>query len=81
MKLKLVLSLLILFTSLAGFAQIKIGDNPQNINAGSLLELESTNRAFVITRVTTVQMNAITPIEGAMVYNTDIQCLHYYDYQ
>lgn len=79
MKLKLVLSLLILFTSLAGFAQIKIGDNPQNINAGSLLELESTNRAFVITRVTTVQMNAITPIEGAMVYNTDIQCLHYYD--
>ena len=79
MKLKLVLSLLILFTSLAGFAQIKIGDNPQNIDAGSLLELESTNRAFVITRVTTVQMNAITPIEGAMVYNTDIQCLHYYD--
>jgi hypothetical protein len=24
-------------------------------------------------------MNAIVPIEGAMVYNTDIQCLHYYD--
>ncbi len=26
-------------------------------------------------------MNAIVPIEGAMVYNTDIQCLHYYDGQ
>ncbi len=79
MKLKLALLLLMLFTSLTGSAQIKIGDNPQNIDAGSLLELESTNRAFVITRVTTAQMNAIIPIEGAMVYNTEIQCLHYYD--
>jgi len=79
MKLKLILLLLSLTTSFMGFSQIKIGDNPQNIDAGSLLELESTNRAFVITRVTTVQMNAITPIEGAMVYNTDIQCLHYFD--
>lgn len=79
MKLKLVVSLIILITSFTGISQIKIGDNPQNIDAGSLLELESTNRAFVITRVTTIQMNAITPIEGAMVYNTDIQCLHYFD--
>lgn len=62
-------------------SQIKIGDNPQNIDASSILELESTTRAFVINRVTTVQMNAIVPIEGAMVYNTDIQCLHYYDGQ
>jgi len=60
-------------------AQIKIGDNPQNIDPSSILELESTSRAFVINRVNTVQMNAIVPIEGAMVYNTDIQCLHYYD--
>lgn len=60
-------------------SQIKIGDNPQNIDASSILELESTTRAFVINRVTTAQMNAIVPIEGAMVYNTDIQCLHYYD--
>ncbi|SMC32213.1 hypothetical protein SAMN05660703_0110, partial [Cellulophaga tyrosinoxydans] len=60
-------------------AQVKIGDNPQNINLSSVLELESTNKAFVITRVSTVQMNAIVPLEGAMVYNTDEQCLHYYD--
>ena len=79
MKLKLILLLLSMTTSFMGFTQIKIGDNPQNIDVGSLLELESTNRAFVITRVTTTQMNAITPIEGAMVYNTDIQCLHYFD--
>jgi hypothetical protein len=79
MKLKIALSLLILCCHYTVFSQIKIGDNPQNIDAASLLELESTERAFVITRVTTAQMNTITPIEGAMVYNTEIQCLHYYD--
>lgn len=70
------------FLLLCGFnsySQIKIGDNPQNIDPSSILELESTTRAFVLNRVTTAQMNAIVPIEGAMVYNTDIQCLHYYD--
>ena len=76
--------LLFFFLLICGFSvhsQIKIGDNPQNIDASSILELESTTRAFVINRVTTAQMNAIVPIEGAMVYNTDIQCLHYYDGQ
>jgi len=69
----------LLLWSAIGFSQIKIGDNPQNIDASSILELESTTRAFVINRVNTAQMNAIVPLEGAMVYNTDIQCLHYYD--
>ncbi len=72
------LPFLLLWSAIA-FSQIKIGDNPQNIDASSILELESTTRAFVINRVNTAQMNAIVPIEGAMVYNTDIQCLHYYD--
>ncbi|MBT8290241.1 MAG: hypothetical protein KJO93_05360 [Muriicola sp.] len=70
------------FLLLCGFisySQIKIGDNPQNIDPSSILELESTTRAFVINRVTTAQMNSIVPIEGAMVYNTDIQCLHYFN--
>jgi len=70
---------LLLFCGFFSYSQIKIGDNPQNIDPSSILELESTSRAFVINRVTTAQMNAIVPIEGAMVYNTDIQCLHYYD--
>lgn len=60
-------------------AQIKIGDNPQNIDAASVLELESTDRVLVITRVNTIQMNAIIPNQGAMVYNTDDQCIFYYD--
>ncbi len=59
-------------------AQVKIGDNPQNLNNSSVLELESTSRVLVITRVNDLQMNAIFPLRGALVYNTDHDCLHYY---
>ena len=59
--------------------QIKIGDNPQNIDASSVLELESNNRVLVITRINSQQMNSLTPLPGALVYNTDIQCVHFYD--
>ncbi|WP_424001987.1 beta strand repeat-containing protein [Maribacter sp. IgM3_T14_3] len=61
------------------FGQIKIGDNPQNIDTSSVLELESTSKVLVITRVTTLEMEAITPQRGGMVYNTDTECINYYD--
>lgn len=58
-------------------AQVKVGNNPTTIDDGSALEVESTTKAFVPPRMTTVQMNAIpTPLEGALVYNTDLKCLH-----
>ena len=60
-------------------AQVKIGDNPQNIDPSSILELESTDKVLVITRVTTAQMNAIVPSQGALCYNTELQAVHYYD--
>ncbi len=60
-------------------AQVKIGANPQNIDAASVLELESTDKVLVITRVTTTQMNAIVPLQGAIVYNTDLQSVHFFD--
>ncbi|WP_205780368.1 hypothetical protein, partial [Flagellimonas oceanensis] len=60
-------------------AQVKIGDNPQNLDPASLLELQSNNRVLVITRVTDAQMGSINPLQGALVYNTDQECLHYYD--
>ncbi|PCH75895.1 MAG: hypothetical protein COB98_07865 [Flavobacteriaceae bacterium] len=59
--------------------QIKIGDNPQTIDPNSILELEGTDRAFVLTRVTTVQMNDILPLRGAMVYNIDEKCVFQFD--
>ena len=78
MKMKYIHFFLCLLLGMAVQAQIKIGDNPQNIDPSSVLELESSSRVLVITRVNTAQMNAITPAAGAMVYNTDIQCIHYY---
>lgn len=61
------------------FGQIKIGDNPQNIDASSVLELESSSKVLVITRVNTLEMEAITPQRGGLVYNTDTECVNYYD--
>jgi hypothetical protein len=59
--------------------QVKIGDNPQTLHPASVLELESSTRALVITRVSNIEMNSITPLAGALVYNTDEDCLHYYN--
>ncbi|HUH47337.1 MAG TPA: hypothetical protein VLZ54_09305, partial [Arenibacter sp.] len=61
-------------------AQVKIGENPQTIDPSSVLELESTSKALVITRVTTEDMEKITsPLPGAMVYNLDVGCIHYFN--
>ena len=69
---------LALFSSVA-FSQVKIGDNPETLDATSLLELESSTRALVITRVDTSTMNDMTPLRGALVYNTDAECVFYFD--
>jgi hypothetical protein len=72
----------ILFSMLAiptVFGQIKIGDNPQNIDPASVLELESSSKVLVITRVSSLEMEAITPQRGGLVYNTDTECINYYD--
>ena len=73
--------LVVLFLAIFNFAnsQVKIGSNPNEIDPASIVELESTDKAFVLTRLTTVQMQAITPLNGAVIYNTDTQCVHYYD--
>lgn len=70
--------LLIVFTDILS-AQIKIGDNPQTLDTNSLLELESNSKALVISRVSEAEMLAITPLQGAMVYNIDSSCIFYYD--
>ncbi|RKN78407.1 hypothetical protein D7Z94_19510 [Ulvibacterium marinum] len=72
------LSIGLLVCSLAN-GQIKIGDNPQNIDPASVLELESDSRVLVITRINTQQMESIVPNPGALIYNTDTQCIHYFD--
>ncbi|MEW7278052.1 hypothetical protein ABW636_05610, partial [Aquimarina sp. 2201CG1-2-11] len=67
--------LLTLFCGYISFSQVKAGDNPFVLDKASLLELESKDKVFVVTRISTIEMNEITPLNGALVYNTDTNCL------
>ncbi|OWW26248.1 hypothetical protein B4Q04_00760 [Zobellia sp. OII3] len=58
---------------------MKIGENPDQIDDTSLLELESTTRALVLSRINNEQMFAINPKEGALVYNTEESCVFYFN--
>ena len=71
--------LFFIFISFCANAQVKIGQNPNTIDSASIVELESTDKAFVLTRLTTAQMQAISPLNGAVVYNTDTKCVHYFN--
>ncbi|WP_211237842.1 hypothetical protein, partial [Aquimarina latercula] len=75
MKVKLLLFICILSSLSHVYAQVKVGDNPNQIDTSSILELESVDKAFVLTRINTNQMNALTPLNGALVYNTDDECI------
>ena len=52
-------------------AQVKIGGDPKIIHPHSLLELKSNTKALVLTIVTDSEMQAITPLNGALVFNID----------
>ena len=78
MRVKLSL-ILLLFLNTFLYAQVKIGDDPSIIDATSILELESSDKVLVISRMSSTQMNAIVPLKGALVFNTDQNCVFMYD--
>ncbi|MDR6342581.1 hypothetical protein HNQ91_005665 [Filimonas zeae] len=50
-------------------AQVKIGNNPTNINRSAILELESTRQGFLLPRLSdTTGINGLTPPDGMMIY-------------
>ena len=61
------------------YGQVKIGDEINNIDSFSILELQSSNKALVLTRVTTAQMLSMSPLSGAVLFNTDEQCVHFFN--
>jgi hypothetical protein len=63
----------LLATAIAAKAQLKIGDNPTNIQKSSILELESTRQGLLLPRLAdTVAINALTPPDGMIIYlNSD----------
>jgi hypothetical protein len=67
----LVLSLLLLLSGLLTKAQLKVGDNPTNIQKSSVLELESTRQGLLLPRLTdTVAINLLTPPDGMIIFLT-----------
>ncbi|WP_459213057.1 hypothetical protein, partial [Aquimarina rhabdastrellae] len=79
MKLNLLSILFILIVAYTSQAQVKVGENPDQIHNSSLLELESADKVFVLSRVNDNQMNQISPLAGGMVYNTDQNCVFQYN--
>lgn len=71
LKKKLFLLFSFLFVAILSQAQLKIGDNPTNIQKSSILELESTRQGLLLPRLTdTVAINALTPPDGMIIYLT-----------
>ena len=73
-----VIILTFLFVLVAGFssstyAQVKIGDNPNSINANSLLELESNTKGLLLPRLTSAQIKAMSnvPVGMFLLNSTD----------
>jgi len=65
-------------------AQVKIGDNAIDISAFSVLELESSDKGFLIVRMDSAQRDAVfnqsSPV-GMMIFNTDTQRVEVYQYE
>jgi hypothetical protein len=56
-------------------AQVKIGNNPNTIDANSLLELETTNKGFLPPRMALNSISSVSPLTGTvpagmLVYST-----------
>ncbi len=55
-------------------AQVKIGDNPENINTDAILELESANTGLLLPRIALTSTTLAAPLAshtaGMLVYNT-----------
>ena len=77
-QMKRILLIIALVATAAGsaFAQIKLGDNPGNLNQNALLELESSSKGLLLPRMTTAQVATMTsPPDGMMIFNTDSTCI------
>jgi len=47
---------------------------PENVPNGFIV-MDSADKGFVITHVTTAQRNLLTPVKGMIIYNTDLDCV------
>lgn len=79
MKKQLVFLFFLLFF-LNSVSQVKIGDNPNQIESSSLLELESVDKGFLPPRLTSIERDAIeNPAKGLMIFNNETNCINFFD--
>ncbi|WP_298740137.1 hypothetical protein [uncultured Chitinophaga sp.] len=58
--------------ALTSKAQLKVGDNPTNIQRSAVLELESNRQGLLLPRLTdTAAINALAPLDGMIIYFSD----------
>ena len=60
-------------------AQVSINTDGSNPDASAMLEVKSSDKGFLPPRMTAEQMNALSPVDGLTVYNTDVQALCVYN--
>ena len=73
---KTILTFLFLLLYFTTFSQVKVGENPNNVNNSALFEMESTSKGFLPPRMTTAQRDAIqNPALGLRVFNTTTSCV------
>jgi hypothetical protein len=66
----------LLGTGMLATAQLKVGDNPTNIQKSSILELESTRQGLLLPRLAdTTAIDALNPPNGMIIYLTADQSL------
>lgn len=63
--------------SLIAKSQVKIGNNPTNVNPNSLLELESTTKGLLLPRLTNAQIQAMNNVPpGMLVFSSTDSALY-----
>ncbi|WP_159951604.1 hypothetical protein [Polaribacter septentrionalilitoris] len=76
-KLKICLLALFFLPSFLIFSQVGIGT--ENPNTSSMLDIQSTSKGILIPRMTTVQRNTITGVEGLLVFDSTTKTFWYYN--
>lgn len=70
----ILLCMMCLFYGVCTFSQVKIGSNPTVVNPNAVLEIESSNKGFLLPRLNLTSTTATSPltafVEGMLVYNT-----------
>ncbi len=78
-KITILFLALLLIASTATMAQVAINADDSQPDASAILDLKSTNKGFLLPRMTQTQRYAIAnPPDGSIIYNTTTNCINVY---